>query len=247
MNPRTRTAKRRHADYPVGIPVSPPPGWRGAPPLPRQRWSPFQRDFGLMLQGGLVALLVMVCMGIGWLLFQGPGRRDRQAGRGKAEPRQLAEGKPASRPPEKATVDRPTAEEDKPASPPVAERPELERPGPAPAQPSPPPPPRQPAGPVLSYEKDVLPIMQRACVSCHGARKKRGGLDLRTFAALKRGGDSGPGVKPGQLESPLYESIASGRMPPSRRKLPAADVKTIRDWILGGAKSASDVGRRAAF
>src|SRR5205814_859859 len=53
---------------------------------------------------------------------------------------------------------------------------------------------KDPARRELTYEKHVLPIMQRACLSCHGAPKKRGGLDLRTYSTLLRGGDSGAGV-----------------------------------------------------
>jgi hypothetical protein len=91
---------------------------------------------------------------------------------------------------------------------------------------------------VLTYEKDVLPIFRRACISCHGTRKQRGGLNLDTFATLQRGGDNGQAVKPGNPDdSLLYETIVSGKMPPGRNKLAAGDVRTIRDWILGGAKS----------
>jgi hypothetical protein len=90
---------------------------------------------------------------------------------------------------------------------------------------------------VLTYEKHVLPILQRACVSCHGARK-RGGLDLRTLTALERGGDSGPGVKRGSPDdSPLWESISSGRMPPKKPgALTAGEKKAIREWIASGAR-----------
>jgi mono/diheme cytochrome c family protein len=90
----------------------------------------------------------------------------------------------------------------------------------------------------LTYEKDILPIVQRACISCHGATRKRGGLDLRTFASLARGGESGVGVQPGKPdESALLESVVSGRMPPGKMKLPPAEKQLIRDWIASGAKS----------
>jgi hypothetical protein len=108
-------------------------------------------------------------------------------------------------------------------------------------QPEPPPvvvPRSVPEQPGLTYEKDILPIMQRSCVSCHGGTKKRGGLDLRTFAALVRGGDSGTGIRPGKPDdSSLLESIVSGRMPPGRGKLTPAEKQLIRDWIASGAKS----------
>jgi uncharacterized membrane protein len=94
-----------------------------------------------------------------------------------------------------------------------------------------------PKGPVLTYEKNILPIMQRSCVSCHSAMKKKGGLDLRSLAAVVRGGDSGPGVKAGNPDdSPLLERVVSNSMPPGRRKLTDAEKQLIRDWIASGAK-----------
>ena len=119
-------------------------------------------------------------------------------------------------------------EEPKPA--PVVEVPREELP------PAPKPAEKAPAA-ELTYEKHVLPILERACVSCHGA-KKRGGLDLRTLSALEQGGDNGPGFKAGKPdESPLWESIASGRMPPRKpRALSAKEKRTIREWIASGAQ-----------
>jgi hypothetical protein len=90
---------------------------------------------------------------------------------------------------------------------------------------------------VLTYEKNILPIVQRSCVSCHSAMKKKGGLDLRSLAALVRGGDSGPGVKAGNPDdSPLLERVASNSMPPGPRKLTNVEKQLIRDWIASGAK-----------
>ncbi|MBY0232459.1 MAG: hypothetical protein K2W96_24540 [Gemmataceae bacterium] len=90
----------------------------------------------------------------------------------------------------------------------------------------------------LAFDRDVAPILGRACSGCHGRMRQRGGVDLSSLAAIKRGGDNGPILKPGNPdESALYESIASGRMPP---KMPDAvkpdERRAIRDWIAGGAK-----------
>src|SRR5581483_10495623 len=70
--PSTRSGTRR--DFPQGIPVTPPPGWRPRtpPPLPpRPPRSAFHAQAALVLKAVLVALLVMVCMGVGWLLTKG--------------------------------------------------------------------------------------------------------------------------------------------------------------------------------
>src|SRR5688572_20462831 len=64
-------------EYPVGIPVQPPPGWRPpVPPIPpRPADSTFRAQVSLILRAMLLSLLVIVCMGIGWFLVQ--GRRPR--------------------------------------------------------------------------------------------------------------------------------------------------------------------------
>jgi hypothetical protein len=225
---RSKPAKRRR-DYPVGIPVARPPGWG-----PRPDRSPV----GFVLTAVLLSLLVIVCMGIGFILTQA-----RRPGRTRPEEVVVAQApvkkaKKAKRP---APVEK-KEDEPPPAPAPKEEPPPTKQPAPAPKEESPPPPPppakQPPPRSELTYEKHILPIMERACTSCHGARKKRGGLDLRTFAALVRGGDSGAGIVPGKPgDSPLYETIASNRMPPGQRKLSAADKERIREWIAGGAKS----------
>ncbi|HEX4607362.1 MAG TPA: c-type cytochrome domain-containing protein [Urbifossiella sp.] len=97
-----------------------------------------------------------------------------------------------------------------------------------------------PVAPVVEvrFDRDVLPIFQSKCASCHGALSKRGGLDLRTLAAATRGGNSGPGVVPGQPgQSPVWETVRSGQMPPpNRAQLSASEKRTLLDWIAGGAR-----------
>ena len=233
-------------DYPVGVPVMPPPGWRPRPSPPAR--LAFRAQGALVLKAGLLALLVIVCMGVGWLLSQGrrPGRNrpadlalaqapTRPNGAGRSAPRRRREASPQRRERSRdrdREKERRDFEDERPAPRQDTPRPKEE----PPARPTPTPTPTPPGDP-LTYEKHILPIVQRACLSCHGARKKRGGLDLRSYAALVRGGDSGVGVVPGKPnESPLYETIAAGRMPP-KRKLPVADRERIREWIARGARS----------
>ena len=88
----------------------------------------------------------------------------------------------------------------------------------------------------LVFEKSVLPILQAKCLSCHGDKKQRAGLDLRTKAALIQGGESGPAVKPGYLaDSPLWEKVVTDKMPTGGDKLTAAEKDVIRRWIESGA------------
>jgi hypothetical protein len=195
---------------------------------------------GIVIQAMMLALMVFVCATLGWLWVAAPRKpkdKEQAAAKTKAAPQaRKAEEREA---PKRRTRRR---REERERESEGEERRRRREKAPAvapPAEPERPTPPPSPEAAALSWEKDVLPIMQRACISCHGGGKKRGGLDLRTFAALLVGGDNGPGVKAGNPDdSPLYESIASDRMPPGRRKLSAAQKKIVRDWIAGGAKGA---------
>jgi uncharacterized membrane protein len=90
--------------------------------------------------------------------------------------------------------------------------------------------------------KEVRGFMDKYCLICHGnSGKPKGGLDLRTLVAIKKGGDNGDVLVPGDpKKSTLYTSMLPGaneQMPPSDKPQPTeAEKNMIRDWILGGAK-----------
>ncbi len=88
----------------------------------------------------------------------------------------------------------------------------------------------------VAFDTSVLPIFQAKCLQCHGDKKQKAGLDLRTKAALLKGGESGKAIKPGSLaDSVLWEKISADKMPPGKDKLSAAEKLTIRRWIEAGA------------
>jgi len=83
-------------------------------------------------------------------------------------------------------------------------------------------------------ERDVLPILTKNCMGCHGGLRKFGGLDLRTLPAMKAGGESGPAIEPGHADrSELWTRIASDEMPEGddREKLSAREKEIIKAWI----------------
>src|ERR1700756_2033440 len=49
------------------------------------------------------------------------------------------------------------------------------------------------------FEKNIRPVLVKECYSCHstGAEKVRGSLKLDTRDAIRKGGDHGPAVVPG--------------------------------------------------
>jgi len=86
-----------------------------------------------------------------------------------------------------------------------------------------------------SFEKDIVPILEARCVSCHGAKTRKGRLRVDSVSALLAGGNSGPTVVSGSPErSPLVEKVLSGEMPPGKKKLSADESARLRDWVKAG-------------
>lgn len=91
----------------------------------------------------------------------------------------------------------------------------------------------------VTFEQDVAPILRKHCLNCHHAGDSRGGLAMDSYSALIEGGGSGEVVfDDGDVEgSRLWQLINHDDtpvMPPSKVKLPDADLKVIRRWIAGG-------------
>jgi Protein of unknown function (DUF1553)/Protein of unknown function (DUF1549)/Planctomycete cytochrome C len=92
-------------------------------------------------------------------------------------------------------------------------------------------------------QHDVLPILNRRCTACHGGHRQEGKLDLRTKAAILRGGKSGPAIVPGKPDSSLLiQKVRAGQMPPKERLVEAsvkpiepAEIEVITRWIAAGA------------
>ena len=87
------------------------------------------------------------------------------------------------------------------------------------------------------FEKEVQPILQAHCFSCHGAEKKvKGGLNMSSREALLKGSDNGAVVS---LEKPdtsmMIDAIRHGelKMPP-KGKLPLSQIEILEKWIKAG-------------
>jgi hypothetical protein len=76
----------------------------------------------------------------------------------------------------------------------------------------------------VDYIRDVKPLLKERCYACHGALKQQAGLRLDAGELIRKGGDSGPAVVPGDASSALVERISatdeSLRMPPESRWRP---------------------------
>ena len=50
------------------------------------------------------------------------------------------------------------------------------------------------------FEKEIRPLLIQKCSRCHGAEKQKGGLRIDSREALRRGGQSGTALVPGDID-----------------------------------------------
>ena len=84
----------------------------------------------------------------------------------------------------------------------------------------------------------ALEILREECVACHRPGKVKGGLKLGTEEGLKKGGESGPVLKPGHgRESLLHEVLLKDGDPhmPPKKQLAQQQMDAIKAWIDAGA------------
>ena len=101
---------------------------------------------------------------------------------------------------------------------------------------------RSSASAEVSFEKQVKPVLESACLSCHGEKKPKGELAIHTYEALLEGSEYGEVVVPGKPEdSTLYTTTilppdADEVMPPKAPFLSKAQANVLKEWIAAGAK-----------
>lgn len=90
----------------------------------------------------------------------------------------------------------------------------------------------------VSFSDEVWPVLRANCVSCHKPGKRKGELDLTSFAALAKGGKHGPVVVAGfPDESELIYSILGDKpdMPAEGEPLLQAEIDLLTRWVKEGA------------
>ena len=102
---------------------------------------------------------------------------------------------------------------------------------------------------VAFFEKNIRPVLADKCYQCHSAdaEKIKGGLVLDTREGIRRGGDNGAAVVPGNLKASLlidairYEN-KDVAMPPKKAggKLPDEVIKDFEKWVQMGAPDPRD-------
>ena len=90
------------------------------------------------------------------------------------------------------------------------------------------------------FEKRIRPVLVTACYECHGTEKQKGGLVLHSRDGVRKGGESGPAVIPGDpAKSLLIQSITHRdpdlKMPSKGPKLEDAVIADFIAWVKMGA------------
>jgi hypothetical protein len=94
----------------------------------------------------------------------------------------------------------------------------------------------------VDFAKDIKPVLETRCVSCHGIKKQKGNLNLSTLETAQRGGDTGPGILPGNTEkSEILARITLAHddediMPPKGEPLITDQIAAFTAWVSEGAK-----------
>src|SRR3954466_4952115 len=77
----------------------------------------------------------------------------------------------------------------------------------------------------VTYAKDIKPLFEKNCFKCHGSEKQKGKLRLDSLEAVKKGGEDGEVVTPGDSKKSMLVQAVSGAledgmMPPEDKGKP---------------------------
>ena len=102
----------------------------------------------------------------------------------------------------------------------------------------------------VDFLRDIQPVFQTSCISCHGPEQQMAGLRLDSGSLALAGGQSGRVVEPGDADrSLLFQRVAGvgdqAQMPMGGKPLDPSTIGLIREWIEQGAdwpESAREAG-----
>jgi hypothetical protein len=100
----------------------------------------------------------------------------------------------------------------------------------------------------MSYQKDVYPILESNCLSCHTPPKGKGylktHLNMQSYQTLMQGTLYGPVILPGDSRHSTLNMLVEGRvdssmrMPHGREKpLTPQEIEVLRLWVEQGAQN----------
>jgi mono/diheme cytochrome c family protein len=102
---------------------------------------------------------------------------------------------------------------------------------------------------LVSYKKQIAPILGGNCNACHSGSNAQSGISTATYESLMKGGKRGRAVIPANGKASLLVQYLDGRkMPrmPIGGSLKPAEIALITRWIEQGAKSDGEAAANAA-
>ncbi|MEM9296765.1 MAG: c-type cytochrome domain-containing protein [Bacteroidota bacterium] len=93
----------------------------------------------------------------------------------------------------------------------------------------------------INFYEQILPILEAKCISCHGTEKHRSDLRLDTADWIRKGGEGGMVLVPGDaMKSTMYEYTTLPEdddyfMPPKGEPLTELEKQLLKKWINDGA------------
>ncbi len=102
----------------------------------------------------------------------------------------------------------------------------------------------------VDFEKQIYPIVENKCLTCHSGSIKKGRYDMSTLEGLIKGGKTGIAIEPAKPDQSLLVKLA-GRtgvppMPPKDDEpLTPEELALIKAWIAQGAKGTLGVAPKA--
>lgn len=94
-------------------------------------------------------------------------------------------------------------------------------------------------GATVSFERDIKPLLEWSCISCHAHGQHKGGFAMDTREQWLAGGDSGPAAVAGESAQSLVVQLVAGAdpdrlMPAKGRRWTAEQIGLLRGWIDQG-------------
>ena len=80
----------------------------------------------------------------------------------------------------------------------------------------------------MSFQLDVLPVLDSKCNSCHNSSSRQGGVALDTYADVSQYAANG------RLLGVIQHSAGYSPMPKNEGKLPDCTIARIEAWITDG-------------
>src|SRR5215470_18010124 len=94
-----------------------------------------------------------------------------------------------------------------------------------------------------TYKKDVVPMLQKYCMKCHGGMLTKAGYSVTSYDRLFKTLRGKVTLVKGEPERSLIVTTMDGtkgkRMPPLKHKVRPTqdDIDIVRKWVKAGAKN----------